>query len=172
MGRRFKDVNVNQLNELMNKLNEKIKASCLKDALLFAQAYAAAEELMDIKIKKRRSCQMTKQKSMNEIIKKIINETLDEVNTLNSPAASFGAGAAIGILTKHLNEYEKYCYDQGFDEGLECAENIIMHESYDFKHKMFPEYDHDYDIDDLIQKYGIREVNKKYLEYKNENEKL
>lgn len=51
MGRRFKDVNVNQLNELMNKLNEKIKASCLKDALLFAQAYAAAEELKDIKEK-------------------------------------------------------------------------------------------------------------------------
>jgi hypothetical protein len=43
-----------------------------------------------------------------------------------------------------------------------------MHESYDFKHKMFPEHDHDYDIDDLIQEYGIREVNKKYLEYKGE----
>ncbi len=106
---------------------------------------------------------------MNKIIKKIIDETLEQVNTLDSPAASFGAGTAIGILIKHLDEYEKYCYDQGFDEGLECAENIIMYESYDFKHKMFPEYDHEYDIDDLIQKYGIREVNKKYLEYKNES---
>lgn len=61
MGRRFKDVNVNQLNELMNKLNEKIKASCLKDALLFSQAYAAAEELHDIKLKELRSNQMTKE---------------------------------------------------------------------------------------------------------------
>lgn len=105
---------------------------------------------------------------MNKIIEKIINETLEQVNTLDSPAASFGAGAAIGILIKHLDEYEKYCFDQGFDEGLECAENIIMYESYDFKYKMFPEHDHDFDIDDLIQKYGIREVNKKYLEYKGE----
>lgn len=52
MGRRFKDVSIGQLDELMNALNEKIKASCLKDALLFAQAYAAAEELRDIKIKR------------------------------------------------------------------------------------------------------------------------
>lgn len=51
MGRKFKNVNVDQLDKLMNALNEKIKASCLKDALLLAQAYAAAEELKDIKSK-------------------------------------------------------------------------------------------------------------------------
>ena len=102
---------------------------------------------------------------MNKIIKKIIDETLEQVNTLNSPAASFGAGAAIGTLIKHLDEYEKYCYDQGFDEGLECAENLIMGECYDFKSKKFSKEDHELDIDTLIQKYGIREVNDRYLEY-------
>lgn len=53
MGRRFKNVNVNQLEELMNKLNEKMKAGCsIDDALMYVQAYAAAEELKDIKIKR------------------------------------------------------------------------------------------------------------------------
>lgn len=112
---------------------------------------------------------MTKQKSMNEIIKKIINETLEQVNTLDSPGASFGAGAAIGILIKHLDEYEKHSFDQGFDEGLECAENIIMYANHDFVKKMFPEEPQNYNIFDLVAKYGIREVNKKYLEYKDES---
>ena len=50
MGRRFKNVNVNQLEELMNKLNEKMKAGCsIDDALMYVQAYAADEELRDIK---------------------------------------------------------------------------------------------------------------------------
>lgn len=53
MGRRFKNVNVDQLDELMNKLNEKMKAGCsIDDALMYVQAYAVAEELMDIKIKR------------------------------------------------------------------------------------------------------------------------
>lgn len=53
MGRRFKNVNVDQLDELMNKLNEKMKAGCsIEDALMYAQAYAAAEELIDIKTKR------------------------------------------------------------------------------------------------------------------------
>lgn len=53
MGRRFKNVNVNQLEELMIKLNEKMKAGCsIEDALMYVQAYAAAEELQDIKIKR------------------------------------------------------------------------------------------------------------------------
>lgn len=52
MGRRFKNVSVNQLEELMIKLNEKMKAGCsIDDALMYVQAYAAAEELMDIKSK-------------------------------------------------------------------------------------------------------------------------
>lgn len=52
MGRRFKNVSVNQLEELMNKLNEKMKAGCsIEDALMYVQAYAAAEELKDIKSK-------------------------------------------------------------------------------------------------------------------------
>lgn len=52
MGRRFKNVNVDQLNELMNKLNERMKAGCsIDDALMYVQAYAAAEELQDIKSK-------------------------------------------------------------------------------------------------------------------------
>ena len=102
---------------------------------------------------------------MNKIIKKIIDETLEQVNILDSPAASFGAGAAIGILIKHLDEYEKSCYDEGFDDAMECAENLIMGECYDFKCKKFPKEDHEHDIDTLIQKYGIREVNDRYLEY-------
>ena len=53
MGRRFKNVSVNQLEELMIKLNEKMKAGCsIDDALMYVQAYAAAEELQDIKIKR------------------------------------------------------------------------------------------------------------------------
>lgn len=52
MGRRFKNVSVNQLEELMIKLNEKMKAGCsIDDALMYVQAYAAAEELQDIKEK-------------------------------------------------------------------------------------------------------------------------
>ena len=108
---------------------------------------------------------------MNKIIKKIIDETLEQVNTLDSPAASFGAGAAIGILIKHLDEYEKYCFDQGFDEGLECAENIIMYANHDFVKKMFPEEPQNFNVFDLASKYGIREINKKYLEYKGESGK-
>lgn len=53
MGRRFKNVSIGQLDELMNTLNEKMKAGCsIEDALMYVQAYAAAEELMDIKIKR------------------------------------------------------------------------------------------------------------------------
>lgn len=53
MGRRFKNVSIGQLNELMNTLNEKMKAGCsIDDALMYVRAYAAAEELMDIKIKR------------------------------------------------------------------------------------------------------------------------
>lgn len=106
---------------------------------------------------------------MNEIIKKIINETLEEVNTLDSPAASFGAGAAVGVLIKNLDEYEKNIFDQGFEEGLECAENVIMYGNYDFVKKMFPKEPQNYEIFDLVAKYGIREVNKKYMEYVNES---
>lgn len=52
MGRRFKNVNVDQLEELMDKLNEKMKAGCsIEDDLMYVQAYAAAEELKDIKSK-------------------------------------------------------------------------------------------------------------------------
>ena len=102
---------------------------------------------------------------MNKIVKKMIDEALKEVNALNNAGASFGAGAAIGILIKHLDEYEKSCYDEGFDDAMECAENVIMGECYDFKSKKFPKEDHELDIDTLIQKYGIREVNNRYLEY-------
>lgn len=52
MERRFKNVSIGQLEELMNKLNEKMKAGCsIEDALTYVQAYAAAEELKDIKSK-------------------------------------------------------------------------------------------------------------------------
>lgn len=105
---------------------------------------------------------------MNEILKKIINETLEQVNTLDSPAASFGAGATMRILIKYLDEYEKYCYDQGFDEGLECAENVIMYANHDFVKKMFSEEPQNYNVFDLVAKYGLRIVNEKYLEYKGE----
>ena len=106
---------------------------------------------------------------MNKYIIDIINETLEEVNTWNSPAASFGAGAAMGIFIKHLNEIEEHLFDQGFDEGLECAENVIMYANHDFVKKMFPEEPQNYNVFDLVAKYGIREVNKKYLEYKDES---
>ncbi len=106
---------------------------------------------------------------MNEIIKRIINEMLEEVNTLDSPVASFGAGAAVGVLIKNLDEYENNIFDQGFEEGLECAENVIMYGNYDFVRKMFSEEKKDYDVLDLINKFGLREVNKKYMEYINES---
>ncbi len=53
MGRRFKDVTVGQLEELMNKLSMKMKKgpNSIEDGLLLCQAYAAAEELKDIKEK-------------------------------------------------------------------------------------------------------------------------
>lgn len=52
MGRRFKDVSIGQLEELMIKLNEKMKAGCsIDDALMYVHCYAAVEELKDIKIK-------------------------------------------------------------------------------------------------------------------------
>lgn len=107
---------------------------------------------------------------MNKYVKDMINEALEEVNDWNNPGASFGAGVAMGILIKHLDEYEKYCFDQGFDEGLECAENVIMYANHDFVRRMFPEEPQNYNVFDLVAKYGIREVNKKYLEYKGENE--
>lgn len=102
---------------------------------------------------------------MNKVLTEIIQEALDQVNQLNSAGESFGAGMAIGVLIKHLNEYEKSCYDRGFDDAMECAENLIMGECYDFKCKKFSKEDHELDIDTLIQKYGIREVNDRYLEY-------
>lgn len=105
---------------------------------------------------------------MNKIVKDMINETLKEVNSWNSPGASFGAGVTTGIYIKHLDEYEKYCFNQGFDEGLECAENVIMYANHDFVKKMFPKEPQNYNVFDLVAKYGIREVNKKYLEYKDE----
>lgn len=102
---------------------------------------------------------------MNKVLTEIIQEALDQVNQLNSPGASFGAGVAIGVLIKHIDEYEKSCFDKGFDDAMECAENLIMGECYDFKCKKFPKEDQELDIDTLIQKYGIREVNDRYLEY-------
>lgn len=105
---------------------------------------------------------------MNKYVRDMINEAIEEVNGWNNPGASFGCGVAIGILVKHLNEYEKFCIDQGFDEGLECAENIIMYGNHDFIRTMFPQEDKDCDIFDLVSKYGLRIVNEKYLEYKGE----
>lgn len=105
---------------------------------------------------------------MNKYIIDIINDTLEEVNAWKSSAASFGAGAAMGILINHIDEYEKYCIEQGFDEGLECSENVIMYGNHDFVRKMFPEEDKDFDVFDLVAKYGLRIVNEKYLEYKGE----
>lgn len=58
---------------------------------------------------------------MNKVLTEIIQEALDQVNSLNSPGASFGAGVAIGVLIKHIDEYEKSCYDRGFDDAMECA---------------------------------------------------
>ena len=107
---------------------------------------------------------------MNKYVKDMINEALEEVNAWNNAGASFGAGVTMGILIKHLDEYEKFCIEQGFDEGLECAENIIMYANHDFVRRMFPEEPQNYNVFDLVAKYGIREVNKKYLEYKGENE--
>lgn len=107
---------------------------------------------------------------MNKYIIDIINETLEEVNAWKSPAASFGAGAAMGIFIKHLNEIEEHLFDQGFDEGLECAENLFMYGNHDFVMKMFTEEDKALDVYELIAKYGLRIVNEKYLEYKGEKE--
>lgn len=106
---------------------------------------------------------------MNKYVRDMINEAIEEVNGWNNPGASFGCGVAIGILVKHLDEYEKHCIEQGFDEGLECAENIIMFGNSDFVKIMFPE-DKDFDVFDLVAKYGIRIVNEKYLKYKGEKE--
>lgn len=47
-----------------------------------------------------------------------------------------------------------------------------MYANHDFVKKMFSEEPQNYNVFDLVAKYGIREVNKKYLEYKGENEKL
>ena len=107
---------------------------------------------------------------MNKYVKDMINEALEEVNAWNNAGASFGAGVAIGILIKHLDEYEKFCIEQGFDEGLECSENVIMYGNHDFVRTMFPEVDKDFDVFDLVAKYGLRIVNEKYLEYKGEKE--
>lgn len=108
---------------------------------------------------------------MNKYVKDMINEALEEVNDWKNPGASFGAGVAMGILIKHLDEYEKFCIERGFDECLECAENVIMYGNSVFIRKMFPEQDKDYNVFDLVAKYGLRIVNEKYLEYKGENEK-
>lgn len=109
-----------------------------------------------------------KEKMMNKYVKDIINEILKEVNGWNDPGASFGAGVVTGIFIKHLDEYEKFCIEQGFDEGLECSENVIMYGDSDFVRKMFPKEDKDYNVFDLVSKYGLRIVNEKYLEYKGE----
>ena len=105
---------------------------------------------------------------MNKYIIDMINDALEEVNAWNSSAASFGAGAAMGILIKHIDKYEKHCFEQGFVEGLECSENVIMYGNHDFVRTMFPEVDKDFDVFDLVAKYGLRIVNEKYLEYKGE----
>lgn len=110
---------------------------------------------------------------MNKYVKDMINEALEEVNAWNNAGASFGAGVATGIFIKHLDEYEKHCIEQGFDEGIECAENLFMYGNHDFVMKMFTEEDRALDVYELIAKYGMRIVNEKYLEYKGEkNEKL
>lgn len=54
MRRIFKDFSISQLDELMKRLKEKIKKGGfdeIEDCELLVQAYAAAEELMDIKSK-------------------------------------------------------------------------------------------------------------------------
>lgn len=54
MRRIFKDFSISQLEELMKRLKEKIKKGGfneIEDCELLVQAYAAAEELMDIKSK-------------------------------------------------------------------------------------------------------------------------
>lgn len=107
---------------------------------------------------------------MNKKVRDMINEAIEEVNGWHNAGASFGCGVAIGILIKHLDEYEKHCFKQGFDEGLECAENLIMYGNHDFVIKMFPEEDRSLDVYELIAKYGLRIVNEKYLEYKGEKE--
>ena len=39
--------------------------------------------------------------------KKVYTEIFDETNKLDSPAASFAAGMAVGIIGKHLDELIK-----------------------------------------------------------------
>ena len=107
---------------------------------------------------------------MNKYVRDMINEAIEKVNGWHNAGASFGAGVAIGILIKHLDEYEKHCIEQGFDEGLECAENLIMYGNYDFVIKMFPEEDRAFDVYELIAKYELIKVNEKYLEFKVEKE--
>lgn len=54
MRRIFKDFSISQLEELMKRLKEKVKKGGfdeIEDCELLVQAYAAAEELMDIKSK-------------------------------------------------------------------------------------------------------------------------
>lgn len=54
MRRIFKDFSISQLEELMKRLKEKIKKGGfdeIEDCELLVEAYAAAEELMDIKSK-------------------------------------------------------------------------------------------------------------------------
>ena len=54
MRRIFKDISISQLEELMKRLKEKVKKGGfdeIEDCELLVQAYAAAEELMDIKSK-------------------------------------------------------------------------------------------------------------------------
>ena len=54
MRRIFKDISISQLEELMKRLKEKVKKGGfdeIEDCELLVQAYAAVEELMDIKSK-------------------------------------------------------------------------------------------------------------------------
>ncbi|MBQ1781911.1 MAG: hypothetical protein II003_03580 [Methanobrevibacter sp.] len=54
MRRIFKDISISQLEELMKRLKEKVKKGGfdeIEDCELLVQAYAAAEELKDIKSK-------------------------------------------------------------------------------------------------------------------------
>lgn len=103
---------------------------------------------------------------MNKILKDIIQETLEEVNKLDNPGASFGAGMAMGVFIKHMDKYKESCIEQGFDEAMECAENVIMYANSDFVKKMFAQGDENYDVIELVNKYGLRIVNERYMEYK------
>lgn len=50
---------------------------------------------------------MTKEDEIKEWYKKVYTEIFDESNKLDSPAASFAAGMAVGILGKHVDELIK-----------------------------------------------------------------